>query len=52
MRVQVQGKDRDLVAEMGSQLELEGTYIPRSYIEQVDLPRTSTSQAGSDSSDV
>lgn len=35
--LQVQGKDRTLVGEVGKQLGLEGTYIPRSYIEQVRL---------------
>ena len=30
-----QGKDRDLVKAAGDKLGLEGTYIPRSYIEQV-----------------
>ena len=33
--VQVQGKERDLVARVGGLLGLDGTYIPRSYIEQV-----------------
>ena len=33
--LQVQGKDRDVVGEIGRRLGLEGTYIPRSYIEQV-----------------
>ncbi len=33
--VQIQGKDRALVAEAGLKLDLEGTYIARSYIEQV-----------------
>ena len=32
--VQVQGRDRELVAETGRKLGLEGSYIPRSYIEQ------------------
>lgn len=34
--VQVQGKDRVSVAEAGRRLGLDGTYIPRSYIEQVN----------------
>ena len=33
--VQVQGKNRELVAETAGKLGLNGTYIPRSYIEQV-----------------
>ncbi len=33
--LQVQGKERELVAQTGRQLGLDGTYIPRSYIEQV-----------------
>ena len=33
--VQVQGKNRELVAETAHKLGLDGTYIPRSYIEQV-----------------
>lgn len=33
--VQIQGKDRLAVAEAGKQLGLDGTYIARSYIEQV-----------------
>ena len=33
--VQVQGKNRELVAETARKLGLDGTYIPRSYIEQV-----------------
>lgn len=32
--VQVQGKSRDAVAAAGRALGLEGTYIPKSYIEQ------------------
>lgn len=31
----VQGKDRDLVAEAGRRLGLEGSYIAHSYIELV-----------------
>lgn len=33
--VQIQGKDRNAVAAAGRALGLEGTYIARSYIEQV-----------------
>lgn len=33
--VQIQGKDRAAVGEAGRRLGLEGTYIARSYIEQV-----------------
>lgn len=33
--LKVQGKERELVAKIGHQLGLDGTYIPRSYIEQV-----------------
>lgn len=32
---QVQGKDREKVAGVASQLGLDGTYVSRSYIEQV-----------------
>jgi len=35
--VQVQGKSRELVAEAGSALGLDGTYTPHSFIEQVQL---------------
>lgn len=34
--LQIQGKDRLAVAEAGKQLGLDGTYIARSYIEQVN----------------
>lgn len=37
--VQIQGKERELVGRIGSELGLEGTYIPRSYIEQVQLEK-------------
>lgn len=33
--MQIQGKDRAAVAEAGRKLGLDGTYIARSYIEQV-----------------
>ena len=36
--MQIQGKDRALVAEAGTRLDLDGTYIARSYIEQVCVP--------------
>lgn len=41
--VQVQGKDRSAVAEAGRQLGLDGTYIARSYIEQVQLEQLTAS---------
>ncbi|EFJ05330.1 hypothetical protein SELMODRAFT_187540 [Selaginella moellendorffii] len=37
--VQIQGKDRSLVADIGKKLGLEGSYIPRSYIEQIQLEK-------------
>ncbi|GBG80950.1 hypothetical protein CBR_g31507 [Chara braunii] len=37
--IQIQGKDRQQVDEIGRQLGLEGTYVPRSYIEQVQLEK-------------
>lgn len=37
--VQVQGKERELVGRIGTELGLDGTYIPRSYIEQVQLEK-------------
>ncbi|CAD7703496.1 unnamed protein product [Ostreobium quekettii] len=37
--VQVQGKDRAKVAQAGRDLGLEGSYIARSYIEQVQLEK-------------
>jgi hypothetical protein len=33
--MQILGRDRERVAALGRDLGLEGTYIPRSYIEQV-----------------
>lgn len=40
--MQIQGKDRAAVAEAGRRLGLDGTYIARSYIEQVtSLPHFS-----------
>lgn len=35
--VQIQGKDRNKVAEMGAAMGLEGTYHPHSYIEIIQL---------------
>ena len=35
--VQIQGKDRNKVAEMGTALGLDGTYYPHSYIEIIQL---------------
>jgi hypothetical protein len=35
--VQVQGKDRSVVEETGRRLGLEGSYIPHSYIELVQI---------------
>lgn len=35
--VQIQGKDRNKVAEMGRALGLDGTYYPHSYIEIIQL---------------
>lgn len=37
--LQIQGKDRRLVAEAGKNLGLEGSYIPHSYIEQIQLEK-------------
>ncbi|KAL2609987.1 hypothetical protein R1flu_028560 [Riccia fluitans] len=37
--IQIQGKDRLTVGEVGKKLGLEGTYIPRSYIEQIQLEK-------------
>lgn len=36
---QVQGRDRLVLKEIGDQLGLEGSYIPRTYIEQIQLER-------------
>ena len=41
--MQVQGKDRVAVAEAGHRLGLDGTYIARSYIEQVQLEQLTAS---------
>ncbi|KAK2429873.1 Inorganic pyrophosphatase ttm2 [Trifolium repens] len=37
--VQVQGRDRLTLKDIGDQLGLEGSYIPRTYIEQIQLER-------------
>eukprot|EP00850_Spirogloea_muscicola_P012691 SM000083S22738 [mRNA] locus=s83:264280:268574:+ [translate_table: standard] len=37
--VQVQGKDRQLVMELAKKLGLEGAFMPRSYIEQIQLEK-------------
>eukprot|EP00250_Pteridium_aquilinum_P020162 c24728_g1_i4 orf=666-2147(+) len=37
--VQVHGKDRTLVAEAAKSMGLEGSYIPHSYIEQIQLEK-------------
>ncbi|EFJ05331.1 hypothetical protein SELMODRAFT_449187 [Selaginella moellendorffii] len=37
--IKIQGKDRSLVADIGKKLGLEGSYIPRSYIEQIQLEK-------------
>lgn len=37
--VQVQGKDRNKVAKAGSAMGLDGTYLAKSYIEQVQLEK-------------
>ncbi|KAG6550392.1 hypothetical protein Mapa_008355 [Marchantia paleacea] len=37
--IQVQGKDRITVGEVAKKLGLDGTYIPRSYIEQIQLEK-------------
>ncbi|CBI27437.3 hypothetical protein VitviT2T_001234 [Vitis vinifera] len=37
--IQVQGKDRLVVKCVGEQLQLEGSYSPRTYIEQIQLEK-------------
>ncbi|XP_052118010.1 inorganic pyrophosphatase TTM2 isoform X2 [Arachis duranensis] len=37
--VQVQGRDRLVIQYIGQQLGLEGSYIPRTYIEQIQLEK-------------
>ena len=36
---QVQGKDRQIVQSTAEQLGLEGSFIPRTYIEQIQLEK-------------
>lgn len=43
MLTQIQGKNREQVAEAGRKLGLEGTYIARSYIEQIQLAKLTAS---------
>ena len=43
--MQVQGKNRELVAETARKLGLDGSYIPRSYIEQVRICARSRADA-------
>ncbi|MQL69916.1 hypothetical protein Taro_002216, partial [Colocasia esculenta] len=37
--VQVQGRDRLIVRQVAEQLGLEGSYVPRTYIEQIQLEK-------------
>ncbi|KAL5759276.1 hypothetical protein ACOSP7_017801 [Xanthoceras sorbifolium] len=37
--IQVQGRDRLIVKYVAEQLDLEGSYIPRTYIEQIQLEK-------------
>ncbi|CAM8938946.1 unnamed protein product [Rhodiola kirilowii] len=37
--IQVQGRDRTVVQHVAEQLGLEGSYIPRTYIEQIQLEK-------------
>ncbi|CDP00516.1 unnamed protein product [Coffea canephora] len=37
--IQVQGRDRAVVKSVAEQLELEGSYTPRTYIEQIQLEK-------------
>lgn len=41
--MQIQGKNREQVAEAGRKLGLDGTYIARSYIEQIQLAKLTAS---------
>ena len=41
--LQIQGKNREQVAEAGRKLGLDGTYIARSYIEQIQLAKLTAS---------
>jgi hypothetical protein len=36
---QVQGRDRLVVTYIAQQLGLEGSYVPRTYIEQIQLEK-------------
>ena len=36
---QVQGRDRLVLKYIGEQLGLEGSYIPRTYIEQIQIEK-------------
>ena len=48
---QIQGKVRAAVEEAGTKLGLDGTYVPHSYIEQVQLERDDGGAAGDDGGD-
>lgn len=37
--LQIQGKERTIVRDVAKQLELDGSYIPRTYIEQIQLEK-------------
>uniref|UniRef100_A0A0D6QQZ7 CYTH domain-containing protein n=1 Tax=Araucaria cunninghamii TaxID=56994 RepID=A0A0D6QQZ7_ARACU len=37
--LQVQGRDRNVVRDVAKQLGLEGSYVPRTYIEQIQLEK-------------
>lgn len=37
--LKVQGRDRLYVKWIGTQLGLEGSYVPRTYIEQIQLEK-------------
>lgn len=37
--MKVQGKDRTFVKNVADQLGLEGSYVPHTYIEQIQLER-------------
>ena len=37
--LKVQGRDRVYVKYVGEQLGLDGTYVPRTYIEQIQLEK-------------
>eukprot|EP00899_Mesostigma_viride_P023899 jgi/Mesvir1/4694/Mv19972-RA.1 len=44
--IQIQGKNRQAVAELGTKLGLDGTYIPFSYIEQLQQEKLLTEFSG------